>query len=126
MKRIVRLTESDLTRIVKKTLVLESQQEVDKIKELNAKYPGQRTAEWCAYAVLDGPDDMGSNKPKCYIKNCLGSTDKFCQSVKNCPSCLSFEFVYAHTRIATCMATCIASGKYNGMKCGVYEGNFTC
>jgi len=80
--------------------------------------------------VLDGQDDsnpeMGSNKPKCYIKNCLGSTDKFCKNVTNCPSCYGTEFLFAHAQIATCVATCFALGKYDDMKCGVYEGNFTC
>ena len=54
MKKVITLTEVDLSRIIKKVLIVESQQEVSKILSLNKKYPGQRTAEWCSYAVLDG------------------------------------------------------------------------
>lgn len=123
MKKFIRLTESDLTRIVKKALVSESKLEVDKIKGLNQKYPGKRTAEWCAYAVLD---ESGKNKANCYIKNCLGTTDEFCQNVKNCPSCYGSEFMFAHAQILTCMTACFTTKKYGGLDCGVYEGQFYC
>ena len=123
MKKVVRLTESDLTRIVKQVLVTESQQQVDKIKTLNKKYPGEKTAEWCAYAVLDG---TGKDRPQCYIKNCLGSRDNFCKNVKDCPSCYGSEFMYAHAKMLSCMTSCYTGGEYNDMECGVYEGNFYC
>ena len=123
MKKIVKLTEGDLTRIVKKVLVTESQQEVSKIKSLNKKYPGKRTAEWCAYAVLDG---TGKDKPQCYIKNCLGTTDNFCKNVKNCPSCYGSEFMLAHAQMLSCMTACFTKGKYDNLECGVYEGQFYC
>lgn len=128
MKKIIRLTESDLTRIVKKALVTESQMEVDKIKSLNKKYPGQRTAEWCAYAVLprEGGSESPYTKANCYIKNCLGSTDEFCRDSKNCPSCFGPEFMFAHAQILTCMTACFTTKKYDRFDCGVYEGQFYC
>jgi len=123
MKKVITLTEVDLSRIIKKVLIVESQQEVSKILSLNKKYPGQRTAEWCSYAVLDG---SGKDRPQCYIKNCLGSTDNFCKNVKNCPSCYGAEFLSAHVQILSCMSSCFTTKKYNQLDCGIYEGQIYC
>jgi hypothetical protein len=120
MKKIIKLTESDLTKIVKKVLISESNDNINKIKELNKKYPGEKNAEWCAYAVLDG------NLRNCYIRNCLGLEDKYCKNAKNCPSCLSKEFIITHTKVLSCVTSCVTTGKYDDMNCGDYEGNFYC
>ena len=125
MKKVITLTEVDLSRIIKKVLIVESQQTVNKIISLNKKYPGQRTAEWCSYAVLSESSE-NYNKPNCYIKNCLGSTDNFCKKATKCPSCYGSEFLSAHVQILSCMSSCFTTKKYNQLDCGIYEGQIYC
>lgn len=59
MKKIVRLTESDLTRIVKRVVMetkLKNSDEVDKVLDKINKY-GEDSLTWLEKEILDNPDD---------------------------------------------------------------------
>jgi hypothetical protein len=111
MKKIIRLTESDLTILVKRVLAEGALEDLSsKIKSSSNKFPGERSLKYCA-------KKMGTKK-------------EFQQFILSCGSfiinplfgsllCAKEAVMHAGdlVKIAGCTISCVDTGMYGGQKC---------
>jgi len=109
MKKIIRITESDLTRIVKRILSEESTEEFkSKITKISdKKVPGYRSMKVCAVLTVS---ENKIRKP--ILKGCTSESwgPSCVLAISNIPKP---EF----TKFTKCTYSCITTGKYNGIFC---------
>jgi hypothetical protein len=111
MKKVIRLTESDLTRIVKRVIAEGAVEDLSKkIKMSSNKFPGEKSLMYCA-------KKMGTKK-------------EFQQFILSCGSfiinpllggllCAKEAVMHADdiVKITGCAISCIDTGMYGGQKC---------
>lgn len=107
--KVIRLTESDLTRIVKRVLSEDRTEELKtKITNIsNKKIPGSRSMKVCAVLTVS---DNEIRKP--ILKGCTSESwgPSCVMAISNIPES---EF----TKFTKCTYSCITTGKYNGIFC---------
>jgi hypothetical protein len=111
MKKVIRLTESDLTRLVKRVIAEGALEDLSsKIKASSNKFPGQRSLMFCARK-------MGTKKEfKEFIVNC-GSF--ILNPIIGGAMCATQALTHADdiVKITGCAISCVDTGMYGGEKC---------
>jgi hypothetical protein len=111
MKKVIRLTESDLTRLVKRVIAEGALENLSsKIKSSSNKFPGERSLTYCAKK--------------------MGTKQEFQQFILSCGSfiinpllgsflCAKEAITHADdlVKIAGCTISCVDTGMYGGQKC---------
>jgi len=113
MKKIVRLTEDDLSRIVKRVLT-EGTVEDFRANLKGAKFPGERSAKYCAKTLSLGKDFMN------FLDKCsswlISPTTTGLGGITSCAS-KAINFSEDLLKIANCTYNCANTGKHNGKTC---------
>ena len=111
MKKVIRLTESDLTRIVKRVIAEGAVEDLSKKIKMSAnKFPGERSLNYCARK--------------------MGTREEFQKFILSCGSfiinpllgsflCTTQALTHADdiVKIAGCTISCVDTGMYGGEKC---------
>ena len=111
MKKVIRLTESDLTRLVKRVIAEGALEDLSsKIKDSSNKFPGQRSLMYCARK-------MGTKQEfNDFIKTCA---TYILNPVVGNLMCAAKALDHADdiVKITGCVIGCIDTGMYGGEKC---------
>ncbi len=107
MKKVIRLTESDLTRIIKKVISESAAEDLkSKLSTTTKKVPGSRSMQYCSQFVSDKTVSQG-------IKNS-------CTSEAWGVSCTQYIALLQGNdsiKFTDCTLSCVRDGKYNGVIC---------
>jgi|688.fasta_scaffold263116_3 hypothetical protein len=111
MKKVVRLTESDLTRIVKRVMTEGVVEDLSKkIKMTSNKFPGQRSLMYCARKMSTAKEFQD------FLIDCGTMILSPGFGTMACTS-----QILSHTddiiKITACVVSCIDTGKYGGQSC---------
>ena len=111
MKKVIRLTESDLTRLVKRVIAEGAVEDLrSKIKSSSNKFPGQKSLSFCARK-------MGTKKEfESFIQSC-GSM--ILSPIVGNLLCTKEALKHADdiVKISACVVSCIDTGMYGGQTC---------
>jgi len=111
MKKVVRLTESDLTRIVKKVMTEGAVEDLSsKIKLSSKKFPGERSLMYCARKMGTKKEfiDFLTSCGTMLISPGLGTVWCGSQALSHTDDII---------KITACVVSCIDTGFYGGQKC---------
>lgn len=111
MKKVIRLTESDLTRLVKRVIAEGALEDLSsKIKASSNKFPGQRSLMFCARK-------MGTKQEfKDFVVSCGAY---ILNPIAGGIMCGTQALTHADdiVKITGCVISCVDTGMYGGQKC---------
>lgn len=111
MKKVIRLTESDLTRIVKRVITEGAVEDLSKkIKMTSNKFPGERSLKYCARK-------MGTKKE--FEKFLISCGSFILNPTIGAMMCAADAVTHVDdiVKISACAISCIDTGMYGGQKC---------
>jgi hypothetical protein len=111
MKKVIRLTESDLTRIVKRVIAEGAVEDLSKkIKMSTNKFPGEKSLKYCARK-------MGTKKEfQTFLLSCGAFILNPLIGGFTCAADAATH-VDDIVKITGCVISCIDTGMYGGQKC---------
>ena len=111
MKKVIRLTESDLTRIVKRVMTEGAVEDLSKkIKMTSNKFPGQKSLMYCARRMSTAKEfqDFLIDCGTMILSPGLGTLACSTQILSHTDDII---------KITACAVSCIDTGFYGGQKC---------
>jgi hypothetical protein len=111
MKKVIRLTESDLTRIVKRVIAEGAVEDLSKKIKMSAnKFPGERSLKYCARK-------MGTKKE--FERFLLSCGAFILNPLIGGFTCAADAVTHADdiVKITGCVISCVDTGMYGGEKC---------
>lgn len=111
MKKVIRLTESDLTRIVKRVITEGAVEDLSKkIKMTSNKFPAERSLKYCARK-------MGTKKE---FENFIISCGAYILNpIIGGMTCAADALTHVDdiVKVTGCVISCVDTGMYGGQKC---------
>ena len=117
MKKIVRLTESELTKLIKRVISESSSQEsVSKIKKevesiKNKKVPGSKSIKFCAVYLFQ-TGDLTQKESENLFDSCTDESWGY-----SCASAFAELSASKMGALGSCLTSCLRTGKYDDTVC---------